>query len=76
MTDEFQFEIKEHISVLSDANSKGWRKELNLVSYNGKEPVYDIRSWNEDHSKMSKGVTLTYDELAVMVTDIIEKGIC
>lgn len=76
MTDEFQFEIKEHISVLSDANSKGWRKELNLVSYNGKEPVYDIRSWNEDHSKMSKGVTLTYDELAVMVTDISEKGIC
>ena len=76
MADEFQFEIKEHISALSDANSKGWRKELNLVSYNGKEPVYDIRSWNEDHSKMSKGVTLTYDELAVMVADISEKGIC
>lgn len=76
MASEIKFEIKEHISVMSERNDKGWRKELNLVSWNNKEPKYDIRDWNEDHSKCGKGVTLTYEELALMVSDITEKGVC
>lgn len=34
-------------------------KEINLVSWNGREPKVDIREWNEDHTRMSKGITLT-----------------
>lgn len=60
------FEIKETLAVLSDRRSGGWQKELNLVSWYGKEPVYDLREWNEDHSRMSKGITLTKDELSIL----------
>ena len=53
---DFSFEIVEHIGVLGEGKD-GWRKELNRVSYSGHKPKFDIRSWNEDHSKMSKGIT-------------------
>lgn len=59
---DITFEIKETLAVLS-VSSKGWQKELNLVSWNGAEPKYDIREWSPDHSKMGKGVTLTKEEL-------------
>ena len=59
---DFSFEITEHIVVLSESNT-GWLKELNRVSWNGKEPVYDIRAWSPDHQKMAKGVTLNESEM-------------
>ena len=59
---EFTYEVVETICVLSEQNN-GWKKELNLVSWNNREPVYDIRTWSPDHSKMGKGVTLTLDEM-------------
>ncbi|MCD8187208.1 MAG: hypothetical protein LUD57_01020 [Ruminococcus sp.] len=59
---ELKFEITEKIGVVSE-NAKGWTKELNMVSWNEREPKYDIREWSPDHSKMGKGVTLTADEL-------------
>ena len=60
---ELKYEITEKIGVLSE-NAKGWTKELNMVSWNEKDPKYDIREWAPDHSRMGKGVTLTVDELA------------
>lgn len=51
-------------SVPSD--SVGWNVELNLVSWNGREAKYDIRKWNEDHSKSGKGVTLSEDEAVLL----------
>ncbi|MEW9672786.1 YdbC family protein, partial [Ammoniphilus sp. 3BR4] len=51
----------ETIGILSEG-SKGWKKELNLISWNGREPKYDIRDWSDDHSKMGKGVTLSKEE--------------
>lgn len=59
---EIKYEIVEKISVLSEG-SKGWRKELNLISWNGREPKYDIRDWSPNYEKMGKGVTLSNDEL-------------
>jgi len=59
---EIKFEIKETIGVLSES-AKGWTKELSLVSWNDKDPKYDIREWSPDHAKMGKGVTLTSEEL-------------
>jgi hypothetical protein len=58
---ELKFEIVRKYGFLSDRGS-GWRKELNVVSWNEREPKLDIRDWNEDHSRMSKGVTFTRDE--------------
>lgn len=58
---DIKFEIKEEIAVLSES-SKGWKKELNLISWNGADPKYDIRDWAPDHEKMGKGITLTKEE--------------
>ena len=57
----FKFEIIKEIGVLSEG-SKGWRKELNLVSWNGAEPKYDLRDWAPEHEKMGKGITLSKEE--------------
>ena len=62
---EIKFEIKETIGTLS-TSPKGWNKELNLVSWNGKEPKYDLRDWAPDHSKMGKGITLTDGDLLAL----------
>lgn len=59
---EIKFEIKETFGTLSEG-SKGWNKELNLISWNDKEAKYDIRDWDAGHEKMGKGVTLTVEEL-------------
>lgn len=58
---DLKFEITKHIGVISK-NDKGWSKELNMVSWNDREPKYDLRDWSSDKSKMSKGVTLTKQE--------------
>lgn len=59
---ELKFEIKETVGVISES-AKGWKKELNLISWNEKPAKYDIREWDEKHEKMGKGVTLSVDEL-------------
>ena len=59
---DIKYEIVKHIAVLAEG-SKGWQKELNLISWNDKEPKYDIREWAPEHAKMGKGVTLSKDEL-------------
>ena len=63
--DNFHFEIKKHIGVLS-TSPKGWNLELNLMQWNDNKPKYDIRSWDKDHQKMGKGVTLTDEELKML----------
>lgn len=62
---DLKFEIVQSIACLSN-DERGWIKEINKVSWSGKEPKYDIRAWNKDHSRMGKGVTLTKDELIVL----------
>lgn len=58
----FEFEIIEHYGVIAEKN-KGWKKELNSVSWAGAEPKYDIREWSPEHDKMGKGITFTENEL-------------
>lgn len=57
-----KYEIEETMGVLSES-SKGWKKELNLVSWNDNTPKFDIRDWSPEHEKMGKGITLTNEEL-------------
>ena len=59
---EIKYEIVEKIAVLSES-SKGWTKELNLISWNDRDPKYDIREWSPDHAKMGKGITLSDEEV-------------
>ena len=66
-----KYEIVEHIGVLSESNS-GWTKELNLVSWNDREPKYDLRDWAPDHEKMGKGVTLSRDEF-IQLKNILQE---
>ncbi len=62
---DFSYEVTETIAVLSES-SKGWTKELRLISWNGREPKYDIREWSPDGTKMGKGITLADEEVAVL----------
>lgn len=57
-----RFEIVEFIGVLAE-HSTGWKKEINLVSWNGGTPKYDIRDWEPGHERMSKGITLNEYEM-------------
>ena len=59
---EFNYEIVKNFGTISE-NNNGWVKEVNLVSWNEREPVYDIRVWQEGHEKLGKGITLTDVEL-------------
>lgn len=62
---EIKYEIIKAIGVLSTSAS-GWSKELNLISWNDRDPKYDLRDWSADHSKMGKGVTLSAEELLAL----------
>ena len=62
---EIQYEIIKEIAVLSKSDS-GYTKELNLISWNGAEPKYDIRSFSPNREKCRKGITLTADEAAAL----------
>ena len=66
---ELKYEIVKSFGALSEAPS-GWTKELNLISWNDRDPKYDIRDWAADHSKMGKGVTLTADEM-ILLRDLL-----
>ena len=66
------YEIIEELIVLSE-NAKGWRKELNRVSWNDAEPKYDIRTWSPDHEKMGKGITLSEEEFGVLLKELGNK---
>lgn len=59
---DIKFEVIKRIGVLS-TSSRGWTKELTLVSWNDRDPKYDIREWSPDGTTMGKGVTLTEEEL-------------
>ena len=68
---EIKYEITKKIGVLSRSAS-GWAKELNLISWNDREPKYDLRDWSANGEKMGKGVTLSKEELLAL-KDLLNK---
>ena len=71
---DFKYDIVEHLGVISE-NPKGWTKELNLISWNGAKPKYDLRDWAPNHEKMGKGITLNTNEaqeLYKLLSKIVE----
>ncbi|CEI72425.1 MULTISPECIES: YdbC family protein [Romboutsia] len=57
-----KYDIVKEVGIISTTTS-GWKKELNIISWNNREPKYDLRDWSSEHEKMGKGITLTAEEL-------------
>lgn len=68
---EFSYEIIEELGTISEGKG-GWIKELNLISWNGTTPKYDIRDWSPEREKMSKGITLSKED-AIVLRDLLNK---
>ena len=68
---ELKYEIVKELGVLSESPT-GWRKELNLISWNDRAPKYDVRDWAPERTKMGKGVTLTPDEM-ILLRDLLSE---
>lgn len=68
---EFRFGIVERFGEFTE-EIKGWKGEVNMVSWNDREPKIDIRRWNEDHTSMSKGISMTIEE-ARMLAEILNR---
>lgn len=66
------YDIVEELGTLSE-NSKGWEKQVNLISWNGAKPKYDIRDWAPEREKMSKGITLTEEEAVELLKILNQK---
>lgn len=64
---DINYEITEEIGILSE-NKRGWQKQLNLVSWNGAAPKYDLRDWAPGREKMGKGVTLSEEEAKALAS--------
>ncbi|MDR1466413.1 MAG: hypothetical protein LBI40_02185 [Treponema sp.] len=58
---DITFDIVKSYGMLSEEKS-GWKKEVNLVSWNNRDPKFDIRDWDPYHEKMGKGITLSREE--------------
>ncbi|MCL1866728.1 MAG: PC4/YdbC family ssDNA-binding protein [Oscillospiraceae bacterium] len=63
---EFSYEVTSELGVISE-NAKGWQTKLNLVSWNGGEPKFDIRPWSPDGERMGKGISLNEEEMDKLV---------
>lgn len=73
MDREITFEIKAQLGVIQEYPT-GWRKELNLVSWNGNPAKFDCRDWDPEHEHMSRGITMTEKEMAKMMDIVAEKS--
>jgi hypothetical protein len=62
MAESIKFEIKKDLGSIGEG-TKGWKKEVNVISWNDRNPKIDIRDWDENHEKMGKGVTLNKEEV-------------
>lgn len=58
---DIKFEINRQMGVLSQG-SKGWQKEVNVISWNERQAKLDIREWGPEHERMGKGITLNLEE--------------
>lgn len=63
---DLKFEIRRNVGVLGEG-TKGWKKEVNIICWNDRKPKLDIRDWDDNHEKMSRGITLSQEETAELV---------
>lgn len=70
---DFSYKIIRNITTISQRGN--WALELNLISWDGRPATFDLRKWNEDHTKMSKGISLTRDEVKALGKFLIDNPI-
>ncbi|MDR3341799.1 MAG: hypothetical protein LBT14_03235 [Treponema sp.] len=70
---DITYRIVKNYGILSEGKG-GWKKEINLVSWNNRAPKFDVREWDPGHEKMGKGITLTREE-AVKLRDYLSAAI-
>lgn len=71
---DFRVDVMEHVGVLA-VRENGWRKEVNIVSWNGGTPKLDIRDWDSSRERMSRGLALSDDE-ARKLAELLSKRYC
>ena len=59
---DFSFEIIRHLGVYGHS-AKGWTREANIVEWNGGNAKFDLREWDPEHTRMSRGITLQKQEM-------------
>lgn len=59
---EVRYEVVEHLGVIGTYQT-GWKKEVNIIEWNGNPSKLDIRDWSPDHQHLSRGVTLHRNEI-------------
>lgn len=59
---EFKFEVIEEIAELGKPTPSGWGKVLTLTKFGENQAKLDIRSWNEDFTRMGRGISLSNEE--------------
>lgn len=69
---EMDFKIIESGAILEEG-TKGWKVEINKVSWYGRDPGWDIRAWNEDHTKCGKGIGLSELALSNLANFVLAK---
>ena len=78
-----KYEIIETIAVLNRTECKKCKnytvtKEINLISYDDAEPVYDVRKWKilpDGTREMFRGITLNSDEIKGLMKVMSERKI-
>lgn len=73
---DVNFEIIKHYFREPIGVNGTWFLELNLISWNGAEPKFDIRKWKyEGDERITSGqaITLTHDELGGMIESVMEE---
>jgi hypothetical protein len=63
---EIAFDIVKNYGIVSEEKS-GWKKEVNLISWNNRASKFDVRDWDPYHEKMGKGITLSREEAKKLV---------
>ncbi|MGI6739841.1 MAG: PC4/YdbC family ssDNA-binding protein [Christensenellales bacterium] len=73
---EFEYEIKEKIATISvKGKNDDFAMELNVISFNGNRPKYDLRNWKRSENLMLKGITMTAEELQTLKDTLNEMDI-
>ena len=67
------YDIVACLGTLGERDSMGFQKEINIVSWCDRPARIDIRGWNEDHTVMRRGITLTDDEAEELLKILKER---
>ena len=65
-----QFGMIKHLHSFPMVERVKYQKEINLVSWYGKEPKYDNRGWSEEQGcrKPGRGISLSEEEFRELIS--------